>query len=74
MLYPIATNSYSLSMVLGLPHNAPFVGPMRFYYQRTQNMAQIKLTIPYAVPNGYSIRIVPNLASFNIYGHAYCNL
>jgi len=32
------------------------------------------ITIPYAVPNGYSIRIVPSLASYNIPGHAYCNL
>jgi hypothetical protein len=61
-------------MVLGLPNNAPFTGPMQFYYQKTHNMAQIKLTIPYAVPVGYSIRIVPSLASFNIFGHAYCNL
>ena len=76
MLYPIATNSYNLNLALGLPNNAPFLGAMQFYYQLVNNMAQIKITIPYAVPDGYSIRIVPSLAQFynSQYGQAYCNL
>ena len=61
-------------MVMGLPNDAPKTGAMQFYYQRSHNMVQIKLTIPYSVPNGYSIRIVPTLAQFDIFGHAYCNI
>jgi len=60
MLYPIATTSYPLSLVLGLPNNVPFTGPMKYYYSMPKNMIQIKFTIPsYAVPDGYSIYIMP---------------
>jgi len=56
MLYPIATASYPLTMTLGLPYNAPFLGAMQFY-QYTNEYIQISIQIPYAVPLGYVLRI-----------------
>jgi hypothetical protein len=71
MLYPIATNSYPLTLTLGLPYGAPYEGPMRLY-QYLYQYVQVTITIPYSVPNGYSIRIQLLNAQF-IAGSAYAN-
>lgn len=56
MLYPISTVSYPLVTALGLPYNAPFQGPMNFYRNLWQYL-QVSFTVPYSVPDGYSIRL-----------------
>ena len=56
MLYPISTVSYPLVTTLGLPYDAPIQGPMNFY-QNLWQYVQVSFTIPYSVPDGYSIRI-----------------
>jgi hypothetical protein len=70
-LYPIATASYTLTMALGLPYNAPFQGAMQFY-QYSNNYIQLSIQIPYSVPEGYTIRIVLTSATF-YEGTAYAN-
>jgi hypothetical protein len=71
MLYPIATVSYPLTPVLGLPYGAPFSGAMQ-YYQTVYNYIQVSFVIPYAVPNGYAISIQLVDAIFQ-QGTAYAN-
>jgi hypothetical protein len=71
MLYPIATVSYPLTLSIGLPYGAPFQGPMAFY-QGLNQYVQLTFTIPYSVPNGYSIR-VRLVAATIIQGTAYVN-
>jgi hypothetical protein len=71
MLYPIATVSYPLTVSLGLPYNAPIQGPMNFY-QGINQYVQVSVTIPYSVPDGYSIRIELTDAQV-IQGSAYAN-
>jgi hypothetical protein len=71
MLYPIATKSYSLNLQLGLPYDAPTIGPMSFYRYLWQ-YGQVKLTIPYPVPDGYSIRLQLLNAQFRR-GTCYAN-
>jgi len=71
MLYTIKTVSYPLTMTLGLPYDAPFEGPMQ-YYINLEQFAQVKIVIPYSVPDGYSIRLVLSSAYF-YQGTAYSN-
>lgn len=56
MLYPIATVSYPLTLTIGLPYGATFEGPMQFY-QNINQFVQLQISIPYSVPDGYSIKI-----------------
>lgn len=56
MLYPIATVSYPLTLTVGLPYSAPMQGPMQFY-QGINQFVQLQISIPYSVPDGYSIKI-----------------
>lgn len=71
-LYPIATASYPLTMTLGLPYDAPFQDAMQFY-RYTNCMVQLKILIPYTVPDGYVIRL--SFTSATIYdGTAYANI
>lgn len=72
MLYPIATVPYPLTVSLGLPFNAPFQGPMQFY-QNINQFVQLQISIPYSVPDGYSIRIKLNDADLLV-GTAYSSL
>jgi hypothetical protein len=71
MLYPIATNGYPLTLNFGLPYSAPIQGPMAFY-QYLWQYVQLSITIPYSVPNGYSIRI-QLLNAQVLPGSAYAN-
>lgn len=71
MLYPISTVSYPLAVNLGLPFNAPIEGPMDFYQGRWQYV-QVSFTVPYSVPDGYSIRI-QLLNAQVLSGSAYSN-
>ena len=71
MLYPIATTSYGLTVSLGLPYDAPFQNSMNLYYQMWQ-FVQVKIAIPYSVPDGYSIRLDLTNAQFYS-GTAYAN-
>lgn len=71
MLYPIATVSYTLTLTIGLPYSAPIQGPMQFY-QNLNEFVQLQISIPYSVPDGYSIMI--QLLNANmISGAAYSN-
>jgi hypothetical protein len=72
MLYPIATVSYPLTLTLGLPYNAPFLGGMQ-YYKYINQYVQLQMVIPQSVPDKYSIMIVMNNAYF-IKGTADCSL
>lgn len=71
MLYPIATVSYPLTVAIGLAYNAPIQGGMQFY-EWVNQYVQVTITIPYTVPEGYSIRIQLLNAQF-IQGTAYAN-
>ena len=71
MLYPIATTSYGLTVNIGLPYDAPFQNSMNLYYQMWQ-FVQVKIAIPYSVPDGYSIRLDLTNAQFYS-GTAYAN-
>ena len=56
---------------MGLPYDAPYIGPMQ-YYQNTSHYVQISIQIPYSVPDGYVLRI--QFTNTNIYaGTAYAN-
>ncbi len=74
MLYPIATASYTMTMSLGLPYDAPFQDAMQ-YYQYKNNYIQISILIPYSVPSGYALKIKLNsaVATFSL-GSAYINI
>lgn len=69
MLYPITTVSYALTLTIGLPYSAPFTGPMQFY-QNINQFVQLQISIPYSVPDQYSIRIQLQNANM-IAGTAY---
>lgn len=71
MLYPIATVSYPLTLSIGLPYSASMQGPMQFY-QNINQFIQLQISIPYSVPDGYSI-IVKLLNANMIIGTAYAN-
>lgn len=71
MLYPIATVSNPLTLTIGLPYSAPIQGPMQFY-QNLNQFVQLQISIPYSVPDGYTISI--QLLNANlISGTAYSN-
>jgi hypothetical protein len=71
MLYPIATISYPLTLTLGLPYGAAMTGPMQFY-QNINEFVQLQISIPYTVPDKYSIMI--QLLNANVItGTAYSN-
>jgi hypothetical protein len=72
MLYPIATVPYSLTVTLGLPYSAPFLSSMQLY-QNINQFIQLQISIPYSVPDGYSIRIKINDADL-LAGTAYSSL
>lgn len=69
MLYPIATVSYPLTLTVGLPYSAPISGAMQFY-QNINQFVQLQISIPYSVPDLYSIKIVLQNANM-IAGTAY---
>jgi hypothetical protein len=71
MLYPIATVSYPLTLNLGLPYSAPTQGPMQFY-QNINQFVQLQISIPYSVPDQYSIKILLLNANM-LSGTAYSN-
>jgi len=58
-------------MSLHLPYDAPFENSMQIYRSVWQYVV-IKMTIPYAVPNGYSIRFAFISATIQA-GTAYAN-
>jgi len=56
---------------MGLPYDAPFLGPMQ-YYQSNRVYIQMSIQIPYSVPDGYALRI--QFSNTTIYaGTAYAN-
>ena len=71
MLYPIATVSYPLTVSIGLPYSAPIHEAMQFYEWLYQYVT-VTITIPYTVPDGYSIRIQLLNAQI-LQGSAYAN-
>lgn len=71
MLYPIATVSYPLIVSIGLPYSAPIQGAMQFY-QWLYQYVTVTFSIPYTVPDGYSIRIQLLNAQI-LQGTAYAN-
>jgi hypothetical protein len=71
MLYPIETVTYNLPISLGLPFDIPFRGPCQFY-KNSYQYVQLKLTVPYQFPSGYSIKILLTSATI-VYGTAYAN-
>jgi hypothetical protein len=71
MLYPISTVSYPLVTTIGLPYGAPIQGPMNFY-QNLWQYVQVSFTVPYSVPDGYSIRL-QLLNALVLAGSGYAN-
>lgn len=71
MLYPITTVSYPLTLNLGLPYSPTFGGPLQFY-QNVNQFVQLQISIPYTVPDQYSILIQLSNANM-ISGTAYSN-
>ena len=71
MLYPFATDSYTMTMSVGLPYDAPHTEGQTFY-KYTRNYAVLKIVIPYAVPAGYMIKLA--FTSVYMYtGQVYAN-
>ena len=55
--YLIKTVTYPLTVALGIPFDQPQIGSRVFYKSLTQYV-KVDITIPKAVPAGYSIRYV----------------
>ena len=55
--YLIKTVSYPLTVTLGMPFDQSMTGP-RVFYKDISQYVKIDITIPKAVPLGYSIRYV----------------